>query len=82
MGTPARTAPKVKSASHRTAPPSEFIERWTRLPDLERDAIELIDLSGLTPKQAALTLGSSPGAMRVRLFRARACLRKEQDGDG
>jgi RNA polymerase sigma-70 factor (ECF subfamily) len=59
----------------------ELIERWTRLPDL-RDAIELIDLSGLTPKEAALTLGSSPGAMRVRLFRARACLRKEQDGDG
>jgi len=60
----------------------ELIERWGRLPAVEREAVELVDLAGLTPKEAALTLGISPGAMRVRLFRARARLRKEQDSNG
>jgi RNA polymerase sigma factor (sigma-70 family) len=46
-------------------------------PELERTAIELVDLIGLTPKEAARTLHISPGALRVRLFRARARLRKE-----
>ena len=30
--------------------------------------IELVDLAGLPPRDAARTLGISPGAMRVRLF--------------
>jgi RNA polymerase sigma-70 factor (ECF subfamily) len=54
----------------------DLLERCARLPELERAAIELVDLAGLTPKQAAKVLQVSPGALRVRLFRARARLRK------
>lgn len=60
----------------------ELIERWTRLPAIDRDAVELVDLAGLTPKEAALAMRVSPGAMRVRLFRARARLRKEHAPNG
>jgi DNA-directed RNA polymerase specialized sigma24 family protein len=44
---------------------------------VEREAIELVDLVGLTPKEAARVLGVSPNALRVRLFRARNRLQKE-----
>lgn len=55
----------------------ELLQRAASMPELERAAIELVDLAGLSPRDAARTLGISPGAMRVRLFRARARLRKE-----
>lgn len=55
----------------------ELIERWSGLPDLEREAIELVDLCDLTPREAAASLGVSSSALRVRLFRARSRLRKE-----
>jgi RNA polymerase sigma-70 factor (ECF subfamily) len=51
------------------------------LPRLEREAIELVDLAGLTPKEAAAALGVTAGALRVRLFRARARIRKESRND-
>ena len=46
------------------------------LPTAERALIELVDLDGLTPKEAAAALGLSAGAARMRLMRARAQLRK------
>ena len=55
----------------------ELLRRAASMPELERAAIELVDLAGLPPRDAASTLGISPGAMRVRLFRARTRLRKE-----
>jgi DNA-directed RNA polymerase specialized sigma24 family protein len=48
-----------------------------RLPAVERSAIELVDLEGLTPKEAALALGVSGAAFRKRLSRARSRLRQE-----
>lgn len=59
----------------------ELIERCAELPELERAAIELVDLSGLTPKEAAITLGISRVVLRKRLSRARARLRKEHHSD-
>lgn len=59
----------------------ELLERLAELPDLDREAVELVDLSGLAPKEAAVAMGVSPGALRVRLFRARARLRKGRDND-
>ena len=53
-----------------------LIERWAGLPERDRLAIELVDLVGLSPKEAAAALQTSPGALRVRLSRARARLRK------
>jgi RNA polymerase sigma factor (sigma-70 family) len=54
----------------------ELLERITRLPDVERSAIELVAIESLTAQEAAQVLGISSGALRVRLFRARARLRK------
>ncbi|WP_167487339.1 RNA polymerase sigma factor [Nocardia terpenica] len=52
------------------------------LPALDRHAIELVDLSGLTPKEAAAALGVSAGTLRVRLFRARTRLRNRTTTKG
>jgi RNA polymerase sigma factor (sigma-70 family) len=53
------------------------LERCAFLPALEREAIELVDVAGLEPKEAARVLEVSAGTLRVRLHRARARLRKE-----
>ena len=58
-----------------------LIERCSELPELERAAVELVDLSGLTPKEAAAVLGVPRGVLRARLFRARARLRREYAAD-
>jgi RNA polymerase sigma-70 factor (ECF subfamily) len=59
----------------------ELLARAACLSALEREAIELVDLMGLTPKDAAGVLGVSPNALRVRLFRAHKRLRKELGDD-
>jgi RNA polymerase sigma factor (sigma-70 family) len=46
------------------------------LPALDRQVVELVDLAGLRSKEAASVLGLSAGAVRMRLMRARARLRK------
>lgn len=53
----------------------ELLERCSRLSDGEREAIELVDLMELSPKEAAAALGVSRGVLRMRLSRARARLR-------
>ena len=59
-----------------------LMRRCERLPEVERAAIELVDLEGLTPQEAAATLGVSRVAFRKRLSRARSRLRKDhQDND-
>jgi RNA polymerase sigma factor (sigma-70 family) len=58
-----------------------LMQRYARLPAVERTAIELVDLEGLTPKEAALALGVSGVAFRKRLSRARSRLRKEHHGN-
>jgi DNA-directed RNA polymerase specialized sigma24 family protein len=39
--------------------------------------VELVDIAGLRPNEAAAALGLPPGTARMRLMRARARLRKE-----
>jgi RNA polymerase sigma-70 factor (ECF subfamily) len=46
------------------------------LPDADRAVIELVDIAGLRPKDAAAALGLPPGTARMRLMRARARLRR------
>jgi RNA polymerase sigma factor (sigma-70 family) len=58
-----------------------LVERCGQLPELERAAVELVDVSGLTPKEAAAALGVSRVVLRKRLSRARARLRKEHLSD-
>jgi len=52
-----------------------LLERLASLPELEREAVELVHLGGLAPKEAAVALGVPKGAMRTRLYRAMARLR-------
>jgi RNA polymerase sigma-70 factor (ECF subfamily) len=52
-----------------------LLERCARLPETDRAAIELVDLSGLSIAEAAVAPHTSSGALRVRLFWARARLR-------
>jgi RNA polymerase sigma factor (sigma-70 family) len=47
------------------------------LSEPDRAVIELVDLAGLQPKEAAAALGLSPGAVRMRLLRTRARLRHQ-----
>jgi RNA polymerase sigma factor (sigma-70 family) len=59
----------------------DLLARCAEMSELDRSAIELVDLAGLTPKDAASALEVSPATLRVRLFRARARLRKEFPDD-
>ena len=58
-----------------------LLERCRGLPELERAAVELVDLDGLTPKEAAAALGVPRGVLRMRVSRGRARLRKEHYSD-
>lgn len=57
----------------------ELLAGRERLSDLEGAALELVDLTGLEPREAASVLGISAGALRVRLFRARKRLGKPKE---
>jgi RNA polymerase sigma-70 factor (ECF subfamily) len=58
-----------------------LVSELARLPERDRVVIELVDIAGLRPKEAAGALGITPGTVRMRLMRARARLRK-QSGRG
>jgi RNA polymerase sigma-70 factor (ECF subfamily) len=49
----------------------------SRLPASQRAAFELVALDGMTAEAAASVVGSTPGAVRMRLNRARRSLRRE-----
>jgi RNA polymerase sigma factor (sigma-70 family) len=53
-----------------------LIAALAALPAVDREVIELVDIAGLRPREAAAALGLTPGTMRMRLMRARARLRK------
>jgi RNA polymerase sigma-70 factor (ECF subfamily) len=55
----------------------DLVTGLSTLPERDRALIELVDIAGLAPKEAAATLGLSPGAVRMRLMRTRAQLRKQ-----
>jgi len=54
----------------------ELVTGLAMLPERDRAVIELVDIAGLGPKEAAAALGLTPGAVRMRLMRSRARLRK------
>jgi RNA polymerase sigma-70 factor (ECF subfamily) len=54
----------------------ELIVALAALPERDRAVIELVDVAGLTPKEAAAALALPPGTARMRLMRARTRLRK------
>jgi RNA polymerase sigma-70 factor (ECF subfamily) len=52
-----------------------LLAAMAELPPLDRAAIELVSIAGLRAAEAASVLGVAPGALRMRLMRARARLR-------
>jgi RNA polymerase sigma factor (sigma-70 family) len=59
----------------------ELVIGLTMLPARDRAVVELVDLAGLQPKEAAQVLGIAPGTLRMRLMRARARLRQAAGSD-
>jgi RNA polymerase sigma factor (sigma-70 family) len=59
----------------------KLLERCAALSRPEREAVELVDLDGLTPQEAAAVVGVSRGVLRMRLSRGRARMRKEHHVD-
>ncbi len=53
-----------------------LLSELARLPERYRAVIDLVDIAGLQPKEAADALGLPQGTVRMRLMRARARLRK------
>lgn len=56
----------------------DLLAQLAELPERDRTVIELVDIAGLRPKEAAAALGLTPGTVRMRLMRTRARLRKQQ----
>ena len=54
-----------------------LLAELSRLPEQDRAVIDLVDIAGLRPAEAATALGLTPGTVRMRLMRARARLRKQ-----
>lgn len=52
------------------------------LPMRQREVFDLVDLQGLTPKEAAELLETNPSTLRVHLLRARRRMRREMLGRG
>lgn len=50
-------------------------EFLTELPLRQREAVDLVDLQGLAPAEAAELSGSNPATLRTHLFRGRRALR-------
>jgi RNA polymerase sigma factor (sigma-70 family) len=59
----------------------DLIAELAALPERDRTVIELVDIAGLQPKEAAAALGLTPGTVRMRLMRTRARLRKQTARD-
>jgi RNA polymerase sigma-70 factor (ECF subfamily) len=60
----------------------DLIAALAALPAPDRALVELVDIDGLTPKEAAAALGVSGGAARMRLMRLRIRLRTSINPDG
>lgn len=51
-------------------------EFLTQLPSRQREAVDLVDLQGLAPAEAADLIGANPATLRTHLFRGRRALRQ------
>lgn len=56
-----------------------LLEGLAALSPLDREAVDLVHVAGLTPKEAAAALRVAPGTLRIRLFRVRKRLRALAD---
>lgn len=71
-----------QDAAHKAAMAARVREVLSYLPDGDRDAVELIYLSGLTYTQAANTLGIPIGSLKTRVTRSLRFMRVRLDPPG
>ena len=72
----APTSAHAGQAPEAIADKADISAAWPRLSPLHQEAIALAVLDGLAAPEAALVLGISPAAFRLRLSRARRTLRR------
>jgi len=60
----------------------DLLVQLADLPESDRLLVELVDIDGLKVKEAAVALGMTPGAARMRLMRARTRLRGTETTKG
>ena len=77
----AATGPPLEIAEPASELGAAVTDALTRLGAKDREAITLIAWDELTPAQAAVALGQTGTAFRVRLHRAKRRLRRELDQD-
>ena len=71
--------PDPVALSESRAGSRQLTDALGRLSPEDRELVTLVAWEGLTPAEAAVALGLTPGATRVRLHRARTRLRTELD---
>ena len=67
-----------ESGDERLAP--ELAAALAALPDGQREAVTLVQLNGLSVAEAALRVGISPGALKVRAHRGYRAMRQALEG--
>lgn len=60
-------------------PDYSVLGAFGRLPEKDQEALALIVWEGLKPREAAVVVGESPGAFRMRFYRAKRRFRRELD---
>jgi len=53
-----------------------YLQAWQQLSERERNAVHLIEVEGVTYRDAALELGIKRGNMKMVMFRARHRMRR------
>ncbi len=76
----AQVAADVESVADAVATRLAVADAWRLLTPADQEVLGLAVFEQLTSAQAAVVLGTTPGAYRVRLSRARAELRRHLDG--
>jgi RNA polymerase sigma factor (sigma-70 family) len=71
-------SPSAEAGSDRLAP--ELGAALAALPESQREAVRLIQMEGLSVAEAALRVGISPGALKVRAHRGYRAMRQALEG--
>ncbi len=73
-------APDLGAELERQALSPDLARALAELPPRQREAVELLHLEGLSVAEAALRVGTTPGALKVRAHRGYQALRKRLAG--
>jgi RNA polymerase sigma-70 factor, ECF subfamily len=78
----AQTSENGTDPAHVVGERTAFFNAFSRLSESDQEVLRLVAWEGLDTTDAARVLGCTPGAYRVRLFRARRALAKHLSATG